>query len=752
MKECCRWSSQFSDGEGLQGLGVLEALLGKQDDSLRDRLTTLRRAPCETSDGTGVESDTEDADKAVSCAFCKGSPRLLTTPLHVAAEHRASKEAISALLSDVGDCDRFLSTHRYFDQRTPLSVAVSSGSVEAALFLIDATVSNSTLSDEVSTSPLLHFAAEHGMSDVVDKLCSLAEACDLDVCIDRTARVCGGSLTPLECALRSGHAATAKCILTHGADSRIGRPLLWAIRSGGECCSADVIDAILDSGCDINMLLDDESNQTTPLLCAAGLAYSTVVEMLLERGGSVVDKSIGGRSALSLYLCAVRYRPAEMSNMERVLSVMRLLAEQDECLLSQDEVGRTAFAHAFIQYRRSPHLTDVLSALLSNGDKAKAALNLADHDGIAPLHLALALNSSALAPDLAPKVTRMLLDAGADPNAFDGSPGRPPLLVALCNERHANIDSAIQLQLADILLQHGADPDEGDTIRTPLIAALLENDDAEVALRAMLLLMKHGANVNADNRHGETALHRCMKMFCSKNEWTLVEELLKYGADPNQRDNSGYNALHIAAQCMSAKGIHLLLRHGADINAVTQQGDTALHLLGRQPGLDVHQDLPAAFALLILAGCSTKELNGLGIAPLDHLTRTWIRCAELADRLLNKPLMLRDIVRANIRLLLHPAALENVHSVLGDYLPESACEMLQGDWLPEREVGGLVSDDDEDEEDGTDDAGVAATAPPVVISESIDDDDDFMVEGIDEDDDDDDDDNAIQFQRSDELE
>lgn len=705
LKVCCAWSSQFG-GDAAQR--AITALSGDQLDTLT---AVLNERKCGASESACAQTEpVEDAGGsdvngaiAAVCSLCKGSQRLLTTPLHMAAEAGVSQDAVRLLLSEKGGAYPLLSARRFFDLRSPLSVAIRQGASDAAMVLLDATVNNSTIQDEVQWNLLLHEAAQSGLTNVVDTLLSLSEACDLDVPIDRVARVCGGSLTPLECALHQGHADTAKCLLAHGADPHLGRPLMFAIQSDGTCCDEELIKRLLANG-NVNMALDDDDDfHMTPLLCAANLARTGVMELLLSLGAQVDERGLGGRNPLSAYLCAVRHRRKEMHAMDRVLKMVRCLAVRDTSLLSQDEIGRSALHHTLLLYRRSPHLCEILEALLVDNEKAVEAVNLTDHEGTSPLHLALSLNTRALPKGLAARVTKLLLEAGADPNSFHGAIGPPPLLTALCNDRSIHLDPDTQLELADILLQKGAHADEGDGVQTPLMAALLDNDRHDVALRAMNLLLVHGCNVNAVNKHGESVLHRCVKHFSAKNDWSLIEELLRRGANPNQPDSHGYTAMHIAAQSMSSKGLHLLLCYGANKDAQTENGDTVLHLLGRQPtshGLDLHQDLPAAFALLVLAGCSPNVANQLGCSPLEHLTRTWIRCAELADRLLSRPLPLKDLARARVRLMLHPDRLSNVQEHLGHLLPPDMCKHLEGDWLPEREVGGLVSDE-EDEEDAT---------------------------------------------------
>ena len=52
-------------------------------------------------------------------------------------------------------------------------------------------------------------------------------------------------------------------------------------------------------------------------------------------------------------------------------------------------------------------------------------------------------------------------------------------------------------------------------------------------------LIAHGAEVNARDSRGETALSKA----CDEYEITLMRRLLEHGADPNLADTDGYTPL-----------------------------------------------------------------------------------------------------------------------------------------------------------------------------------------------------------------
>ena len=85
-------------------------------------------------------------------------------------------------------------------------------------------------------------------------------------------------------------------------------------------------------------------------------------------------------------------------------------------------------------------------------------------------------------------------------------------------------------------------------------------------------LIEKGANVNAADNFGETAL-----MKAALWGYTETAELLNAkGADVNTDDNNGENALMWASLGRYSETVELLIAKGADVNSVDNGGETAL--------------------------------------------------------------------------------------------------------------------------------------------------------------------------------
>ena len=91
-------------------------------------------------------------------------------------------------------------------------------------------------------------------------------------------------------------------------------------------------------------------------------------------------------------------------------------------------------------------------------------------------------------------------------------------------------------------------------------------------LKAIKLLIKHGAKVNSKNESNVTPLHSA----AMKTNIEIVEILIKNGAKINAQDKNGYTPMHCAAMKVQVDIIRLLWKHGGDTNIKDKSGRTPL--------------------------------------------------------------------------------------------------------------------------------------------------------------------------------
>jgi ankyrin repeat protein len=173
-----------------------------------------------------------------------------------------------------------------------------------------------------------------------------------------------------------------------------------------------------------------------------------------------------------------------------------------------------------------------------------------------------------------------LLAAGADPDAHtverDGKHEYPlgALYAAAC---HAKFPKLVKL-----LLDAGADPDDGETI---FHAA--EADDRVV----LKLMVDYKADLNFNKSWGNTAIyfnlgHKEGSRFVEASN-RGIRWLMQHGADPNVPSTPmRETALQLAARSRGPETVRMLLEHGADVALKRKDGRTAWALAMRAGRID----------------------------------------------------------------------------------------------------------------------------------------------------------------------
>jgi cytohesin len=129
-------------------------------------------------------------------------------------------------------------------------------------------------------------------------------------------------------------------------------------------------------------------------------------------------------------------------------------------------------------------------------------------------------------------------------------------------------------------------------------------------------LLARGADPNARDRQGQTALHEAV--FHDVRDQTAEKELIKHGADVNAKRNDGSTPLHLAAFLSRAACVEFLLSAGADPNARNQQGDTPLHEAATPQPTASPENAALTIHLLVAGGADPGAHRTNGDTPL-HL-------------------------------------------------------------------------------------------------------------------------------------
>lgn len=398
--------------------------------------------------------------------------------------------------------------------------------------------------DQIDGMTALHWAAYY---DDLEMVTMLLEA-DADVSV--TSRY---GLTPLSLACTNGNGEMIEDLLDSGADPNttlIGgeTALMTASRSG----STAAVRELLSRGAEVDRQVYGRGQ--TALMWAAAEGHSAVVNVLLEAGA---DRDARLPSGFTPLLFAVR---------QGHINVARTLLDVGADVNAVVEVERR------VRRGMRPNSTPLLVAAVNGHFELAVALLEAGADpnanatGYTVLHTIAKVRKSGVGDNDPPptgsgsttslEFVEKLVAHGADLNA--------PMTekVNLLNTRLNMIGAtpfllAAQTADADLmrkLAELGADPNltnEDDSTALMIAAGIATRSPGEDAgtesevIEALQIALDFGADINAVDKHGETAMHGASY----KNLPGAVQFLADHGADIDiwhQKNEWGWTPLIIA--------------------------------------------------------------------------------------------------------------------------------------------------------------------------------------------------------------
>ncbi|XP_072408784.1 uncharacterized protein [Chiloscyllium punctatum] len=299
-------------------------------------------------------------------------------------------------------------------------------------------------------------------------------------------------------------------------------------------------------------------NGSTLLHTAAYFGKTDIIETLLQ---------------LKVDVNLLDYKGATPLHRSRDMETMQLLIYHGADVNRSDADGNTPLHVICFGEMKKPARLDCLEILLS----CKAAIDRWNNKELLPIHCA-AMQGRI---DVIQLLCKFDSEEQMVTKLMKGS--APSLLYLSLANNH--IECAKWLSEKDFSFK--AEEQE------ELMFGLL-HDEIKVPekVESLELLIKNGVNINAFDKHGDSALHlAAVKVSCNE----LLTLLLSNNAKVNVLNRDHCTPLFFAVQTSNYYGASLLIKHGADIKQKNNQGVSAFDLIQ-----DYHE--------WIESGCFTEEI------------------------------------------------------------------------------------------------------------------------------------------------
>jgi ankyrin repeat protein len=422
----------------------------------------------------------------------------------------------------------------------------------------------------------LHWAAHWNNPEMVNLL--LRAGADINAANDH-------GVTPLSLACENAHVATVARLLEAGANPNAVLPvqgetvLMTAALTG----NAEIVTMLLDRGANVNART--KLSGQTPLMWAVSQNHREVAARLIERGADVRARSSSGFTPM---LFAAQQGNVEIARMLMAAGVgANADGDGQAPLLIAINSAQVPFALFLLEQGANP--------------------NVSMRDGETALHAALSIGGRRI---------------GYDPDAVLREPPDKHKLVAALLARGADKNAPARR----VRLRFNAGEGTGTAARdadnfgvarsragaTPFFVAA-ENADAAL----MKILLDAGANPNVTTDDKTTPLmaaaglghggDRYERFWSADRALEAVKFLVENGADVNARNEAGFTALHGTAFVGADAAAEYLVSKGANLNAQDFIGRTAFRIAeGHKGGGMSFVSRPSTVALLAKLGANTS--------------------------------------------------------------------------------------------------------------------------------------------------
>ena len=333
-------------------------------------------------------------------------------------------------------------------------------------------------------------------------------------------------------------------------------PLLWASPSS----SGEFIETLIDLGANVDAKRTDD--KVTPLILSCGWNNFMAVNLLLDHGA---DANIAGADGCT---------PLHLAVMNGNQNLVKLFLEKNALVNTQNADGNSPLHTAV-----SKGFFDITKLLVQKGSN----VNPQNKEGGTPLFLGVANKHEQL--------IKLLIENKADVTIGykENSTERFCVVRGKGKGRAAWHYVLVKKHLFGLFLKRV----KGGSLNVADFGAILRSGWGKAPPEGTTDKILEECDFMCEEIPGVTILH-----FASKenNEPEVIDLLVKSGANVNAQDAEGFTPLHIAAIHGNLKIVKKLVDLEADVNIVTTDGKNAAELAHLNEELEIEEYLESKMA------------------------------------------------------------------------------------------------------------------------------------------------------------
>ena len=333
-------------------------------------------------------------------------------------------------------------------------------------------------------------------------------------------------------------------------------PLLWASVSS----SGEFIETLIDLGANVNAQRTDD--KATPLILSANWNNFMAVNLLLDNGADANT------------VAAVGYTPLHMAVMKGNQNLVKLFLEKNALVNTQNADGDSPLYTAVIN-----GFFDITKLLAKKGSN----INLQNKEGRTPLFLGVKNNQKQL--------IKLLIENDADVTIGykEMSTRRLYLVRGKDKGRAAWHYVLVKKHLLAIFLKRT----NGGRLDVADFGDVLGSGWGTNAPKGTRDKILKECDFKFKEIPGVTVLHIASK---ENNEPEIIDLLVKSGANVNAQDAEGFTPLHMATIHGNLKIVKKLVDLEADVNIVTTDGKNAVELAHLNEEFEIEEYLESRMA------------------------------------------------------------------------------------------------------------------------------------------------------------